>query len=317
MPLSCSSRLVKNGRFLQSPEIAFIPPVEPLDGFSSLVPVSILSRLELLPLEQIGDERLVQAISRKRPPSAQVKLASPLFSGTLRFVQATFASSGTNLAVPDADLNVAMTYASLAIVPISEYCSQYGPNSLVLANTNVPFKASITKRKFNDGTLSGWVDEIAKANVYGSDTCLVFLSPQGIVNTDADPAQGVLGYHSVSSSGVPYAFVNVMGDGLTMDDKRGYYALALSHEIAEMTVDPLANGSNPEVSDECAGNCNVDYRNYFDAGKNWLGGNPTPGYYFFIDGIATPASVTQCPAPASSCSYPPPKSRNLSGTVQR
>jgi len=210
-----------------------------------------------------------------------------------------------------------MAYASLAIVPISEYCSQYGPNSLALASTTVPFRAPLTNGKFNDSTLSGWVDEIAKANVFGSDSCLVFLSPREVVNTDADPTQGVLGYHSVSPSGVPYAFVNVMGAGLTLDDNRGYYALALSHEIAEMTVDPLANGSNPEVSDECAGNCGVDYKNYFDAGGNWLGGSPTPGYYFFIDGIATPASVTRCPAPVSSCSYPPPKARNLSGMVQR
>jgi len=251
MPLSCSSRLVKNARFLQRPEVAFIPSVEPLDGFGSLVPTSILGRLERLPLEQMEDERLVQVISKKRPPSAQVKLASPLFSGTLRFVQATFTSRGTNLAVPDADLSIAMTYASLAIVPISAYCSQYGPNSLVLANTTVTFKASTAKGKFNDSTLSGWVDELAEANALRSDSCLVFLSPQGIVNTDADPTQGVLGYHSVSRSGVPYAFVNVMGDGLTIDDAKGYYALALSHEIAEMTVDPLANGSNPEVCDEC------------------------------------------------------------------
>jgi hypothetical protein len=34
---------------------------------------------------------------------------------------------------------------------------------------------------------------------------------------------------------------------------------------------------------------------------------PALGYYFFTDGNATPASVAQCPAPVSSCTYPPPK----------
>jgi hypothetical protein len=109
----------------------------------------------------------------------------------------------------------------------------------------------VTNGKYNDSILSGWVDQLAKANGLGADSCPMFLNPQGVVNTDADPAQGVGGYHNISSSGVPYAFVNVMGHGLTVDDRQDVYAVALSHEIAEMTVDPKANGSNPEVSDPC------------------------------------------------------------------
>ncbi len=205
------------------------------------------------------------------------------------------------------DVNSAIKYAVAAAVPISEYCSQYGPNSLAVAAGAIPFSAPVTNAKYNDSTLSAWVDQLAKANGLKSDSCLVFLNPQGVVNTDADATKGALGYHSVSSAGVPYAFVNVTGTGLTVQDRQDYYALALSHEIAEMTVDPMANGSNPEVSDECAGNCGVDYRNYFDSNGNWLGGAPTPDYSFFTDGIATPATVAQCPAPVSSCTYPPPK----------
>lgn len=302
----CSTRLLKNARFLQSPDVAFLPQAEPLDGFQSLVPFPVLSRLERIPREEIRVERLARALSKTGPPPAQAKVATPLFSGTLRFVRAEFTSSGASFVVPDADLAVALKYAGAAAVPISEYCSQYGHNRLSVADATLPFQAALTNAKYNDSILSGWVDQLSRANGFGSDSCLVLLNPLGVVNTDADATQGVLGYHSVTASGVPYAFVNVMGKGLRVDDKRDLYALALSHEIAEMTVDPEANGSNPEVCDECAGNCSVDYRNYFGSDGGWLGASPSPGYYFFVDGIATPASVTQCPAPADSCAYPPP-----------
>lgn len=308
MDLVCATRALKNAKFLQGPEVGFFPLVEPIEGFQSLVPLSLLRRLERVRPEEIGTPALARAVSKKRPPAARSRLAAPLFSGTLRFVQATFASSGSSFEVPPADLAVAMKYAGIAAVPISAYCSQYGPNSLAIDASTIPFQVSVSNGRYNDSILSGWVDRLSKANGLGPDSCLVFLNPNGVVNTDADATQGVLGYHSMSSSGVPYAFVNVMGTGLAIQDGQDYYALALSHEIAEMTVDPLADGSNPEISDECAGNCNVDYRNYFGQNGQWLGGSATPGYLFFTDGIATPASVTQCPAPPSSCIYPPPKS---------
>ena len=303
----CATRLLKNARFLQSPEVSYFPAAEPLEGFQSLIPAQVLMRLERVPLEEIKIEQLARALSRARPPKAGPKLSGPLFSGTLRFVATTFESEGASFAVPGADLKVATDYTNLAAPLVSAYCSQYGPNRLAVAGSSIPFKASVNGGKYNDSMLSGWVDQIASANGLGSDSCLVFLSPQGVVNTDADATQGVLGYHSISSSGVTYSFVNVMGKGLTVRDEQGLYALALSHEIAEMTVDPKADGSNPECCDPCAGNCNVNYANYFDSGGNWLGGVATRAYQLFIDGIATPSTVALCPAPASSCSYPPPK----------
>ncbi len=304
---ACSTRLLKNARFLQRLEVGYFPKFEPIDGFASLVPAEILGRLERIPAEKIEIKLLAEIVSTHRPPRAAAKLASPLFSGTLRFVQATFTSGSSGFAVPDSDLKVAMQYAGLAVAPISEYASQYGPNKLAVASSTISFQASVTGGKYNDSVLSGWVDQIAKSNGLGPDSCLVFLNPQGVVNTDANATRGVLGYHNISSSGVPYAFVNVMGTGLTLDDAQDVYAVALSHEIAEMTVDPQANGGNPEVSDACAGNCSVDHRNYFDSNGNWLGGSPASGYQFFIDGISKPADVAQCPAPPSSCIYPPPK----------
>jgi hypothetical protein len=306
----CATRLLKNAKFLQDPEVGFMPSPEPMDGFHSVVPASLLSRLERVSLESVEIEGLAKVLSKRRPPTPRAQIFAPLFSGSLRFVRFTLSSGGTDFSVADADLAVSMQYAGLAVVPISEYASQYGPNKLVVAPSTVPLRVTVTSGKYNDSILSGWVDQLAKAEGLGADSCLVFLNPQKVINSDADPAQGVLGYHSVSPVGVPYAFVNVMGQALTVEDDAGVYAEALSHEIAEMTVDPKADGMNPEVCDECAGNCNVDYRNYFDSRGNWLGGSPVAGYIFFVDGIATPASVAECPAPRSSCSYPPPGKRS-------
>ncbi len=302
----CGTRVLKNAKYLQSREVAFFSEIEPIDGFASIVSFEILARLDRIEPREVKIRQLADALSKRRPPRAGAEVSGPLFSGTLRFVRTTFLSGGISLAVPDPDFDVAMGYAGLAVAPLSAYASQYGPNKLAVASAPVPFSATVTGGRYNDSILSGWADQIAKANGFGADSCLVFLNPQGVVNSDADATQGVLGYHNISASGVPYAFVNVMGAGLTLDDRNDVYAVALSHEIAEMTVDPRADGRNPEVADGCAGNCAVDYRNYFDSSGSWLGASPTPGYRFFTDGVATPSSVAQCPAPKSSCCYPPP-----------
>ena len=311
MALVCSTRALKNAKFLQAHGLELFPPEEPLDGFASLVPMDLLRQLERIPVEQIDIEELAKVISRNRPAAGRAHVLAPLFSGTLRFVNTTFKSGGTDYVVPAADLQTALKYTSLVVGPISEYASQYGPNSLSVSMGLIPFSVSLQSGKYNDSILAGWTDQLAKANSLSGNSCLVFLNPQGVVNTDADVSQGILGYHNISSSGVPYSFVNVMGTGLTVRDEQDVYASALSHEISEATVDPKANGSNPEISDACSGNCSVDFRNYFDLVGNWMGGNPVTGYAFFTAGIATPATVAQCPAPVSSCSYPPPTPQKL------
>ena len=308
MANTCSTRYLKNAKFLQGPELGFFPGAEPIEGFASLVPMHVLSRLGEIALAELEPEELAMALSKKRPPVGGKVAVAPLFAGVLRFVQATFSSSGTDHALPAADLGTAMGYAKMSAPPISAYASQYGPNSLGVAIDTIPLQASIVAGKYNDQLLAGWVDQLAKARGLGPDSCLVFLNPQGVVNTDADVSQGVLGYHNVSSGGIPYAFVNVMGQGLTIKDEQNLYALALSHEIVEALVDPAANGSNPEVSDNCSGNCNVEFRNYFDDGGMWLGGSPGPNYAFFTAGCVKPSNASQCPAPTSACTYPPPAS---------
>jgi hypothetical protein len=307
--LICSTRLLKNAKFLQQPDVGFFPSVEPPEGFQSLVPGGILERIHRARPEEMGDPRLVNTVSKSRPPSVGTRAVAPLFSGTIRFVRLTVSASGTLHSVPEADLATTLRYAGLCIGPISAYASQYGPNRLAVGSGLIPFRASVTGTNYNDQTLAGWTDELAKGNRLGPDSCLVFLNPLGVVNVDANPAQGVLGYHSLSPSGIPYSFVNLLGQGLTIRDENDFYALALSHEVVEATVDPRANGSNPEASDNCSGNCDVDFRNYFDLKGTWLGSSPLEGYGFFTAGVVKPPDSTSCPAPRSSCSYPPPEVR--------
>jgi len=232
-------------------------------------------------------------------PKARTFQRAQLFSGTLHFVSVTFAGG---LKVPDADLATAIKHAVLSAPVISAYCSQYGANMVRVDTTPIPFTFNGTS--YNDAQLQGWVSSITKAHNTPTTDALVFLSPQGVTNSDAPVSQGVLGYHGINGTH-PYSFINVLGTGLTVDDRADLYAVALSHEIAEMTVDPAADQSNPEVCDSCAGNCNVDYRNFFDANRNWLGLNPT-SYTFLTDGICTPAKVSACPAPQNACIYKPP-----------
>lgn len=306
MALTCSTRSLKNAKFLQGPELGFFPATEPIEGFASLVPMRVLHRLGQIALAELVPDELARAVSKIKPPLAGKTAVAPLFAGTLRFVQANFSSSGMDFNVPATDLGTAMGYAKLSAPPISSYASQYGPNSLEVAIDTIPLQASVVGGKYNDQSLAAWVDQLAKGRGLGPDSCLVFLNPQGVVNTDADVNQGILGYHNISPGGIPYAFVNVMGQGLTIKDEQNSYALALSHEIVEMVVDPNASGSNPEVSDGCSGNCNVEFRNYFDSDGVWLGGSPSSNYHFFTAGCVKPDSAAQCPAPLSACSYPPP-----------
>lgn len=303
---SCSTRSMKNAKFLQSNRIEFFPEYEPLEGFGSLLPPDVLATLERASAMNRISGKLLEVLRVNSPPTPRTTASSPLFSGELRFVEAVFSAGDAPLQVLPQDLATAMSYSRLCVGPLSAYASQYGPNSLSVSPTTVPLKASVPGGRYNDQMLAGWVDGLARQFGLGPDSCLVVLNPTGVVNTDADPGKGVLGYHFQSPSGVPYAFVNLMGSSLTVADASDSFALALSHEIVEMAVDPRADGSNPETSDSCSGNCSVDNRNYFSSAGAWIGPSPVPGYGFFTCGVAKPSEVNKCPALPSACSYPPP-----------
>ncbi len=308
MPHLCATRAIKNARHLQMTAPHILPRDEPPGGFASRVPRELLARLHAPPdpkdLARVTG--LAEALRRTPVPRRTAKASAPLFHGTLVFAQVTFTTSRGTVAVNGPDLATAIAFARLAVGPISAYASQYGPNGVVVAPKSVPFAANVPSGRYNDQALQGWVNAIVAQNGLPPDTCVVILNPQGVVNADADPSQGVGGYHGLAN--VPYAFVNVMGTGLTIADEADAYALALSHEIAEMVVDPRADLSNPECCDPCAGNCGATYYESFDGSGRYLSGgtNPAAGYAFFINSIVKPNAATQCPAPSSACAYPPP-----------
>lgn len=308
MPQLCATRAIKNARHVQATAPHILPRAEPPEGFASRIPRELLARLHT-PLVVRDLERVpgLSAVLAKAPvPRPRATAAAPLFNGTLVFAAVTFRTGSGSVAVPSADLATAMAFARLAVGPISAYAAQYGPNRVAVGANAVPFAANSPSGRYNDQILQGWVNSIVTANQLPSSTCVVILNPRGVVNTDADPSQGVGGYHGLAN--VPYAFVNVMGTGLTVKDEANMYALALSHEIAEMVVDPRADLSNPEVCDGCAGNCGVTYYESFDGNGRYLSGGPTPalGYAFFINSVVRPNAATQCPAPSPACAYPPP-----------
>src|SRR5262249_47237202 len=148
--------------------------------------------------------------------------------------------------VSEADLDTAIAYAVEAAAPISAYAHQYGPNAIGVHSAILSYSVTLPSASYNDAQLVSWIDAIATANGLSSNACIVVLNPQNMTNTDASRATSG-GYHSISS--VPYIFVNLFGQNqnLTVKDEAFAYAQILSHEIAEMVVDPRGDGTNPEV----------------------------------------------------------------------
>jgi len=236
----------------------------------------------------------------------------PLFNGTLSLVDLTLTGNGRSLSVPPADLAVALSYLQLAAPVIGAYASQYGAASLALAPSTVPLSVPIRGSTYSDAELQTWVNGLVQSGRLSAGSAAIVLNPMGAENADAreQGGVGVLGYHGAAS--VPYGFVNLLGSGFTVDDRSNLFAEALSHEIAELTVDPRADGGNPEVADGCGTNCLGDsaYRAFFDTSSKYLASvtdfPPPFPYRFFISAVVRPASATDCPAPATACAYAPP-----------
>lgn len=306
----CVTRSIKNARHLQATAPHILPREEPAAGYRSRIPDHILAGLHMpLPPAELNRVPGLAAALQKNPvPKPRAAASEPLFNGTLVFAQVAFRTSKGFVSIKPADLAVAMDFTRLAVGPISAYATQYGPNRLDVAAQAVPFNADAGSGTYNDQTLQGWVNAIVAQQKLTKDTCVVILNPPGVVNTDADPSQGVGGYHNIAD--VPYAFVNVMGSGLNVKDEANMYALALSHEVAEMTVDPRADLVNPEIADPCGPNCQQVWIDYFNNAGAYIQTSrdfPPPfDYGFFINAIVQPSAATQCPAPAATCNYAPP-----------
>lgn len=312
MPRICVTRAIKNARYLQTRAPHIIPAEEPQEGYASRVPFDLLSRLGRLQEHEAGGlAQLQEFIRGTKVPEAGIRPAGPLFSGTLIFVRITFNTPSGAFSVSAADTATAVQYATLAAVPISAYASQYGVNALTVSPNVIDFNVNLSGTQYNDQALQGYVNTVVQQNGLPGNSCVIVLSPQGVTNTDGDINVGILGYHGRAN--VPYCFCNVFGQNLTVGDAANVYALQLSHEIAEMTVDPNADLSNPEVCDPCGPNCQQTWLDFFGgAGNTYIQTTqalPPPfPYTFFINGIVQPNAATQCPPAAqTACSYAPPK----------
>lgn len=293
------------------------------------LPLEVLSRLHSAPdLAKIHDPKLREWLKNHPIPVPKATVSDPLFHGTLVFVRITYnRPSQPAFSVGAADVQTAINYATLAVVPIQRYASQYGSNSVQVSPTIIPFTVNLAGNTFSDNDVQGWVDQIVNDN-HLKNSCLVILHDASVTNSPTNTFDGGKfgGYHLMTGNGNPYCFCKVFAQGLTVSDNNNRYAQILSHEIAEMVVDPKGDVNNPEVCDACAGNCNNDEFDLFDSNGNFIGGTNNPssatGFAFFINSIIQPEfydPATECAIPGSNkqsvCIYAPPPTWNGQGDL--
>lgn len=228
-----------------------------------------------------------------------------LFNGTVHFAQVTFHTSGGDKVMPTGDMNQIVQYAQHAVVPISEYAAQYGPNTVTISPTLFSKTVDVPGGNFTDDDLRGWVNALKNDNQLPDNSCIFVVVPQGIGAKDVG---GNSGYHQKAD--IPYIVAGVTATGLALSDLPDVYAMVVSHEIAEMVVDPNAATGDPEVCDPCDLNCGNLTRIYFDAADNFLGSNqatPPAGFAFayYICAIVKVAGASDCPASSANCDYAP------------
>ena len=303
----CYTRALKNARFLReaAPEVFAQDPAA--EGFGTGVPLEILRGLHRIRHNSpvLNRHKAVAEVLRtSRPPVPGRASRDALFRGTIHFAQVTFQTSGGDLVVPTADMNQIVQYAQHAIVPVSEYAAQYGPNTVSISPTLLAKTVSLSGSSFTDGDLQGWVNDLASSNGFGSDHCIFVPVPPGVSANEVGENSG---YHSKAN--IPYIVAGVT-TGLTLADIADVYAMVVSHEAAEMVVDPNVDGNNPEVCDPCDINCGNLTRCYFDASDNFLGVNqnsPPGGFAFtyYTCAVVKPEGASNCPASAADCQYAP------------
>ena len=328
MEPSCATRAVKVLKYLHQNVPVTVPrsSLNALEELSSsaLANIQATSNWD----ELTKDDQLRDWLAANPIPSPRATVSGPLFNGTLVLVQLVFHEAGNpTSAVSLADMQTARDYVTLASEPIHRYASQYGPNGVAVAPNVISFTAELAGTSFTISQFEGWVDQcaqIARSSNVGNP-CIVILH-----NRDLPFSPVFTGhrdsFHSITHSGTPYCYSLVFGENLSVADNNHtingkqhdkVYAHNLSHEIAEMVVDPRVDGGNPEVCDACAGNCNNSLFDLFDQNGVFMGGTAdtasTSGFAFFINSVVS-ASVAldsnQCVVPGSdaqsACIYPPP-----------
>jgi hypothetical protein len=91
-------------------------------------------------------------LDKNRPASSSTSISGPLFNGTLHFVQITFKTPNGSFAVSDADVQTLINYSELAVIPISNYASQYGPNSIDVSRDIIRYTVQLDRNEYQPQT---------------------------------------------------------------------------------------------------------------------------------------------------------------------
>jgi hypothetical protein len=302
------TRALKNARYLQTMAPHVFGKDPEAGGFGTGIPLEILRNLHRIPHHSPVLNRhpaVADFLKTHRLPIPARGPRDPLFSGTVYFAQVTFNTTGGPRVTPAADMNVIVEYAQHAIVPISEYATaQYGANTVSVSSNILTYSANVPDGTFTDSVLQGWVNDMVVKNGLPANSCIYVICPQGI---SANEVGSNAGYHGIAN--IPYIVAGVYATNLTLQDETDVYAMVISHEMAEMVVDPKVDGQNPEVCDPCDINCKNLTRVYFDASDNhFLGVNQAspPGgfaYDYYICAVVKSEGSANCPAAAADCQY--------------
>jgi hypothetical protein len=134
--------------------------------------------------------------------------SEPLFSGTLVFAQVSFAAPGlAPSGINTADTQTAISYATLAVVPIQWYASQYyGPNSVGVWPVAIPFTANVQGGAFSQSELEGWVDDVAQfmRSQQVQNPSIVIMHNRYSLPNSPTYTNHRDSYHSSTSNGTPY-----------------------------------------------------------------------------------------------------------------
>jgi len=339
----CATRAIKNAKQIKSVAPHLFPAVEPpLDPFFSVLPFDVLNRFHRMTDDELRQHpHLLEAaikLRRSSPPQPQAPspglFSDSPFQGTLYLVKVTFRVGGNSFAISDANMQTILRYATLAAPVISKYASQYGRNRLVVSSDILELTADVPTGVYTDDNVRGWVAGLlGKHALPPGQSCIVVFNAVGVRNTRASGDTD--GYHDAvtverNNSGQierivsPYCFVNVHGQNLTVQDRGQNFADTLSHEVAEMLIDPSGTPwLNAEICDACAGNCHRSWQSFFvgDAsGQRYLRSAqtipPFPFEYdFFTAAVAQSPHDDDCPAPDAACNYGPEARPGISELV--
>ncbi len=183
MNMICGTRTMKNAEHIKKVASHLISKRK-VNEITDLIPMETLQRIHTIDNvhDAIKDKELADLISKHAFAKPNDTASGPLFNGTLHFVKIIFNNTqhGT-ISVSDRDMQTILEYSKRAVVPISQYSSQYGSNSIRVSSNIITFDVDLHGgTTYTNTNLRQWIRSIASANSLGSDSCVMILNPPGL-----------------------------------------------------------------------------------------------------------------------------------------